>query len=125
MVWYFPAGDSLSLADIIAPDVAAVSAGDAAPSYADVFESFIRRIAPYLDREVVEQVSKVLTMMKDGKPCPASQVSVGSFAIGAMAMAMMHDLLAGNPIPSAPKLIIHSFKSHKTSIVDVSGSHGG
>jgi hypothetical protein len=29
-------------------------------------------------------------------------------------------MVAGNPIPEAPKLIIHSFKSHKTSVVDVS-----
>lgn len=122
LVWYFPAESSLTLTDILAPDIAGVSAGGAVPSYADVFASFIQRLAPHLDAEVVEQVSKVLTMMKDGKPCPASQVAVGSFAIGAMAMSMMHDLLAGNPIPSAPKLVLHSFRSYQTQIVDVSTS---
>jgi hypothetical protein len=85
-----------------------------------VFSSFIGRIAPHLDREVVLQVGKVLSLMKDGKPCPASQVAVGSFAIAAMALSMIHDVLAGNPVPSAPELIIHSFKSHRTSIVDPS-----
>lgn len=125
LVWYFPAGSGLSLAELIAPDVQSVSAaGAGAPTYVDVFASFIRRIAPYLDVEVVQQVSYVLTKMKDGKPCPASQVAVGSFAIGAMAISMMHDLLAGNPIPSAPNLVIHSFKSHQTRIVDVSASSG-
>ena len=119
LVWYFPAGSSLTLTDILAPDIAGVSAGGAVPSYADVFASFIQRLAPHLDAEVVEQVNKVLTMMKDGKPCPASQVAVGSFAIGAMAMSMIHDLLAGNPIPSAPKLVLHSFRSYQTQIVDV------
>lgn len=120
LVWYFPAGSSLSLADIIAPDIAAVSAdAEVGHNYADVFASFIQRIAPHLDVDVVEQVTKVLTMMKDGKPCPASQVAVGSFAIGAMAMSMMHDVLAGHPVPAAPKLIVHSFKSHQTKIVDV------
>lgn len=122
LVWYFPAGSSVTLTDILAPDIAGVSAGGAVPSYADVFASFIQRLAPHLDAEVVKQVSKVLTMMKDGKPCPASQVAVGSFAIGAMAMSMMHDLLAGNPIPSAPKLVLHSFRSYQTQIVDVSTS---
>lgn len=122
LVWYFPAESSLTLTDILAPDIAGVSAGGAVPSYADVFASFIQRLAPHLDAEVVEQISKVLTMMKDGKPCPASQVAVGSFAIGAMAMSMMHDLLAGNPIPSAPKLVLHSFRSYQTQIVDVSTS---
>lgn len=122
LVWYFPAESSLTLTDILAPDITGVSAGGAVPSYADVFASFIQRLAPHLDAEVVEQVTKVLTMMKDGKPCPASQVAVGSFAIGAMAMSMMHDLLAGNPIPSAPKLVLHSFRSYQTQIVDVSTS---
>ena len=120
LVWYFPAGSSLALTDILAPDIAGVSAGGAVPSYADVFASFIQRLAPHLDAEVVEQVSKVLTMMKEGKPCPASQVAVGSFAIGAMAMSMIHDLLAGYPIPSAPKMVIHSFRSYQTKIVDAS-----
>jgi len=122
LVWYFPADSPLSLADLIAPDVSRVSAGSggAMPSYVDVFASFIGRIAPHLDRQVVEQVTYVLTMMKDGKPCPASQVAVGSFAIGAMATSMIHDLLAGNPLPAAPKLVVHSFKSHQTKIVDVS-----
>ncbi|MFT5644863.1 MAG: molybdopterin/thiamine biosynthesis adenylyltransferase [Janthinobacterium sp.] len=121
LVWYFPANSSTTLGDILAPDVAAASeANGAGFSYADVFTSFIQRLAPYLDLEVVEQVSKVLTMMKDGKPCPASQVAVGSFAIGAMALSMMHDMLAGHPVVSASKLLIHSFKSQQTSIVDLS-----
>lgn len=120
LVWYFAADGTLSLADTIAPDIEQVKQGaEAAPSYADVFASFIQRIAPHLDREVVEQVSRVLTLMKDGKPCPASQVAVGSFAIGAMAMSMIHDLLAGTPVPAAPKLVIHSFRSHKTTILDL------
>ena len=120
LVWYFPAGSSLSLGDILAADTPpADPLSGAAPGYAEVFESFIRRLAPYLDAEVMEQIAHVLTLMKDGKPCPASQVAVGSFAIGAMATSMMHDLLAGNPLPAAPKLIVHSFKSHQSRIVDV------
>lgn len=125
LVWYFPAGSGPSLADIIAPDVAgAAQTAEAAPAYADVFASFIQRLAPHLDRQVVEQVGRVLTLMKDGKPCPASQVAVGSFAIGAMAMALIHDLLACNPLPAAPKLLVHSFKSHQTKILDLSVASG-
>lgn len=120
LVWYFPADSGPSLADIIAPDVAGVTQGNETPAYADVFASFIQRIAPHLDEQVVEQVSRVLTLMKDGKPCPASQVAVGSFAIGAMAMSMIHDLLAGDPPPAAPKLLVHSFKSQKTTTIDLS-----
>lgn len=120
LVWYFPAGSDLALPDILAPDLAdASNYGGNAPSYADVFARFIRRIAPSLDKEVVEQISNVLTLMSEGKPCPASQVAVGSFAIGAMAMSMVHDMLAGNPVPAATQLVVHSFKSHMTKIIDV------
>ena len=123
LVWYFPADTALTLADILAKDVASVAqAGNAAPAYADVFASFIERLAPHLDRQVVEQVGKVLTLMKDGKPCPASQVAVGSFAIGAMAMSMIHDVLAGHPVPSSPKLIVHSFKSLQSKIIDLTNA---
>jgi molybdopterin/thiamine biosynthesis adenylyltransferase len=120
LVWYFPGDNSVSLADIIAPDVASVSANSgAAPAYADVFGAFVKRVAPYLDRQVVEQIGRVLALMKDGKPCPAPQVAVGSFAIGAMAMSMIHDLFAGKPVPAAPKLVVHSFSSHQSKIVDL------
>lgn len=121
LVWYFAPGSGLSLADLLAPDVADASgASGETPSYAEVFARFIRRITPYLDQEVVDQVTNVLTLMREGKPCPASQVAVGSFAIGAMAMSMVRDVLAGNPVPSAPKLIVHSFKRHESCIIDVS-----
>ncbi len=120
LVWYFPADAAFSLADILAPDmVQAHPQGGSAATYAEVFASFIQRLAPFLDVGVVEQVTHVLTRMKDGKPCPASQVAVGSFAVGAMAMTMIHGLLAGEPLTASPKLIIHSFKSQQTRVVDL------
>jgi molybdopterin/thiamine biosynthesis adenylyltransferase len=124
LVWYFPAHGPVSLVDILAPDLAgaAAAAGEGGPAYADVFGSFVRRLAPYLDDNVVEQVSRVLQLMKEGRPCPASQVAVGSFAIGAMATAMMHDMLAGHEPPAAPRLVLHSFQRHRTTIVDLAGT---
>ncbi len=121
LVWYFPPDGPAALADVLAPQVeaAATDAGGAQPSYADVFARFVERIAPYLDAEVVEQVGKVIALMKDNKPCPASQVAVGSFAIGAMAMSMIHDVLAGHPVPASPKLLVHSFRSHQVQLVDL------
>lgn len=118
LVWYFKASDPISLADIIAGDVEASGGADAA-TYADVFARFISRLAPYLDGEVVEQVSHVLKLMKEGRPCPASQVAVGSFAIGAMSASMMVDMLAGRPVPAAPQLVVHSFRSYKTTLIDL------
>lgn len=121
LVWYFPASSPLSLADLIAPDIERVRAagGGDASSYVDVFAAFIGRLVPYLDTQVVEQITEVLARMKDGKPCPASQVAVGSFSIGAMAASMIHDLLAGNPVVSAPSLVLHSFKRHLSQIVNI------
>jgi hypothetical protein len=121
LVWYFPASSALSLADLIAPDIERVRAagGGDASSYVDVFAAFIGRLVPYLDTQVVEQITEVLARMKDGKPCPASQVAVGSFSIGAMAASMIHDLLAGNPVVSAPSLVLHSFKRHLSQIVNI------
>jgi hypothetical protein len=121
LVWYFPASSPLSLADLIAPDVERVKAagGGDASSYVDVFAAFIGRLVPYMDVQVVEQITEVLTRMKDGKPCPASQVAVGSFSIGAMATSMIHDLLAGNPVVAAPSLVLHSFKRHLSQIINI------
>jgi len=121
LVWYFPASSPLSLANLIAPDVERVAAASEghAPSYVDVFAAFIGRLVPYLDKEVVEQITEVLTRMKDGKPCPASQLAIGSFSIGAMAVSMMHDLLSGRPVVSAPSLVLHSFKRHLSQVVDI------
>jgi hypothetical protein len=116
----------MSLVDIVAADVAsATREGGSEPSYAAVFASIIKRISLHLDAQVVEQIAKALTIMEDGKPCPASQVSVGSFTIAAMAVSMMHDLLAGEPVPAAPIMVIHSFKNHQTKFVDISASSGG
>lgn len=117
-VLYFPAGSGMSLADVIAPDLenAGITGG---ASYANVFAKVIERIAVHLDQQVVEQVAKALTIMEDGKPCPASQVAVGSFTIAAMAVSMMHDVLAGEKVPCAPEMVIHSFKHHQTKLVNI------
>jgi hypothetical protein len=121
LVWSFPPTASISLVDILAPDVSSLAAnGGEAPSYADVFALFVQRIAPHLDKEVVVQIGRVLTLMKEGKPCPAPQVAVGSFAIGAMATSMIHDLLSGNLPTDEPQLIIHSFKSHRSTHLTMS-----
>ncbi len=121
LVWYFPASSPLSLADMIAPDVERVAAASEGhvPSYVDVFAAFIGRLVPHLDQEVTEQITDVLTRMKDGKPCPASQVAIGSFSIGAMAASMIHDLLSGRPVISAPNLVLHSFKRHLSQIINI------
>lgn len=117
LVWYFPADGHVTLPRLLLRDVEA--AGGAEASYADVFAGFVQRIARHLDAEVVEQIARVLTLLKEGRPCPAPQVAVGSFAIAAMAMSMIHDMLAGRELPAAPALLIHSFRQHRSTIVNV------
>ncbi|MCC2955074.1 ThiF family adenylyltransferase [Massilia sp. IC2-477] len=117
-VLYFPAGTSASLADVIAHDVQhAQGEGDA--SYANVFGKIMGRIGAHLDRQVVEQVAKALTIMEDGRPCPASQIAVGSFTVAALAVAMMHDMLAGMDVPASPNMVVHSFRNHTTKLVNI------
>lgn len=121
LVWYFPAHGPVSLSDMLAADLQALGGPEGGgASYAEVFAAFVQRIAPSLDEEVVEQIGRVLSLLKEGKPCPAPQVAVGSFAVAAMAGTMMQDMLAGREIPSAPAFVVHSFRRHLSQVVDIS-----
>lgn len=118
-VLYFPADASGSLTEIIAHDVSqATTEGDA--SYSNVFGKIMARIGAHLDPQVVEQVRRALTIMEDGRPCPASQLAVGSFTVAALAVSMMTDLLAGLPVPQSPNIVVHSFRNHVTKLIDIS-----
>ena len=117
-VIYFPAGSGSSLLTLIGNDVAAAEAEGQA-SYADVFKRIIDRMGRHLDAQVVEQIGKALTIMEDGRPCPASQVSVGSFTLGALATTLLHDILAGMPVPTAPHMVVHSFRQHATKLISL------
>ena len=118
-VLYFPADSNASLADIIAADVRSAQ-GEGEASYAAVFGKIMGRIGAHLDSQVVAQVSKALTIMEDGRPCPASQIAIGSFTVAAQAVAMMHDMLAGLAVPSSPTMVVHSFRNHCTKLIDIS-----
>lgn len=121
-VCFFPGDSDLSLVDLIAHDVKSAAAAEGnEPSYAAVFAKIIERIGEHLDAQVVEQIGRALTIMEDGKPCPASQIAVGSFTLAALAVSMMHDFLAGRAIPTAPDMVIHSFRNHTTKLVNLAG----
>lgn len=115
LVWYFPAGGAVTLPMLLRDDVS--RAGGAEAAYSDVFASFVERIAPHLDEEVVVQIARVLTLLKEGRPCPAPQVAVGSFAVASLAASMIHDMLSGQPLPEAPSMVIHSLRTHTTRVV--------
>jgi molybdopterin/thiamine biosynthesis adenylyltransferase len=118
-VLYFPPHSGLSLPEILQRDVAAAAAAGNL-NYTAVFGRVMARIGAHLDRQVVEEVSKALTIMEDGTACPASQIAVGSFTVGAMAVSMMHDMLAGMEVPASPHMVVHSFRNHVTKLIDIS-----
>ena len=74
-------------------------------SYLDVFKEFLMGIKDKLDPSVLYAVSKALTIMADGKPCPASQVAPGAFAVGSLAGAIVYRIVAGLPVKQAPEMI--------------------
>jgi len=119
-VLYFPAESGNSLPEILQRDIDAAAA-DGNLTYTEVFGRVMARIGAHLDRQVMEEVSKALTIMEDGTTCPASQIAVGSFSVAALAIAMMHDMLAGLEVPSAPNMVVHSFRNHVTKQIDIAG----
>lgn len=119
-VLYFPPGSGKSLPEILQKDVEAAAA-EGNLNYTAVFGRVMGRIGAHLDRQVMEEVAKALTIMEDGTACPASQIAVGSFSVAALAMAMMHDMLAGLEVPASPNMVIHSFRNHVTKLVNIAG----
>lgn len=117
-VMYFPPGSGNSLPAILQRDVEAAAA-EGNLSYTAVFQRVMARIGAHLNQQVREEVAKALTIMADGTACPASQIAVGSFSVAALAMAMMHDMLAGMEVPAAPHMVIHSFRDHVTKLVNI------
>ncbi len=75
-------------------------------SYVKVYAPLIERLKGQLDDEVFAVVSKALTFMQDGTPCPASQVSPGTFSVGAMGATLAVRILSGSAIVPAPELLL-------------------
>lgn len=120
LIWYFPPGCELPIADALHDDIVAASVGRDTPiTYADVYAPFVTRLKPFLDDEVSADILKVLAKMRDGEPCPASQVAPGLYTVAAMATSAMRDVLSGASYPSSPTLLIHSLKGHETRHVHV------
>ncbi len=74
--------------------------------YTVAFAAVMQRLAAHLDPTVVEVVKRALTVMEDGRPCPASQVAPGAFTVAALAGSLVHRLMAGLPVHEAPELMI-------------------
>jgi molybdopterin/thiamine biosynthesis adenylyltransferase len=109
---YFPAGGSYSFRRLFGlPETGPI---DHIP-YPVAFAGVMQRMAAHLDPAVVAVVQKALTVMEDGRPCPASQVAPGAFAVAALAGSVVHRLLAGLPVRPAPELLIADMPTVLTS----------
>lgn len=118
LVWYLPPDAEVTWPSLLAEDARKVlEAGGNPDVYHEVYISFIGRLADRLDKEVLDVVGSILEKMKEGKPCPAPQLAVGSFSSAALAVTMIHDLLAGRPVVSSPSLVLQSYRAMETKIV--------
>jgi molybdopterin-synthase adenylyltransferase len=75
-------------------------------SYTERFALVIQRLADKLDRDVVEAMARALTIMEDGRPCPAPHIAVGAATVAALATTMVLRLLAGRPVTAAPEMVL-------------------
>jgi molybdopterin/thiamine biosynthesis adenylyltransferase len=75
-------------------------------SYAERFAVVIERLAEKLDPDVVRAMAKALTIMEDGRPCPAPHVSVGAASVAALATTIALRVLGGRPVTAAPEMIL-------------------
>lgn len=100
---YFPVGAAVSFRSLFGlPETGSVGH----LSYVDTFALLIERLAQRLDPTVIAVVRKALTVMADGTPCPASQVSPGAYCVGALGATLAVRLLAGQAVVPAPHLLL-------------------
>ncbi|PCJ59502.1 MAG: thiamine biosynthesis protein ThiF [Planctomycetota bacterium] len=89
-------------------------------SYAEKYMSIIKHLAKYLNPQIVTEMSKALGFMEDGKPCPASQISPGSYTAGTLATTIVIKHLAGETIAAVPKIIMLDLATTiKESVIDL------
>jgi molybdopterin/thiamine biosynthesis adenylyltransferase len=74
-------------------------------SYVGQFMRVVERLEAELGDDVVAALKKTLTIMDDGKPCPAPHVSAGSWAVGSLAATIAARVLRGEAITPAPRMI--------------------
>jgi len=65
-------------------------------SYLEHFGNFLRSIEHLLDESIIKAMEKTFYIMKDGKPCPAPHLSVGSFTVAALCLKLVCGLIDQN-----------------------------
>jgi molybdopterin/thiamine biosynthesis adenylyltransferase len=75
-------------------------------SYVERFMHLVERLQGDLAEDVVTGLKRTLTIMDDGRPCPAPHVSAGSWAVGSLAATIAARILSAEPITPAPRMIL-------------------
>lgn len=75
-------------------------------SYIKHFANFFQHIAAHLDPQIVQAMSVALTVMEDGKPCPAPHVSPGSYSVATLALTAAARFMNGDLVCAAPTLML-------------------
>lgn len=109
---YFPVGTEWTFRKIFRVGEGEVVKDE---SYIEMFRPLVDRLADRLDPQVVEVVSKALTVMEDGTPCPAAQVSPGAFSVGALAATMVVRILEGKDVLASPQMVVADMPTSLTS----------
>ncbi|MDX1838041.1 ThiF family adenylyltransferase [Legionella taurinensis] len=70
--------------------------------YAFYFERLLTTLGLYLPEEVTRNLMGVLELMKEKRPCPASQVSAGAFAAASLCVTIVHRMLSEQTLVELP-----------------------
>jgi molybdopterin/thiamine biosynthesis adenylyltransferase len=101
--FYFPEKGKCTIRDLFdLPRTGSV----AGISYAERYIAFVKKIERHLDPMVVEQFFQVINLLKEGKPCPASQVAPGVACVAALAGTVAARVAGGLPVAHAPDMLM-------------------
>ncbi|QRN03348.1 hypothetical protein GH742_05415 [Legionella sp. MW5194] len=75
---------------------------NAPKEYAFYFERLLTTLGPNLPEEVTRNLMGVVELMKEKRPCPASQISVGAFAAASLCVTIVHRMLSGQTLVELP-----------------------
>jgi molybdopterin/thiamine biosynthesis adenylyltransferase len=69
------------------------------------FAMFVAGLEDRFGPAVVSAMSQAFTLMEDGTPCPAPQLSVGAYGVASLAVTMAVRILNGEPVVAAPDMV--------------------
>jgi molybdopterin/thiamine biosynthesis adenylyltransferase len=75
-------------------------------TYGEVFSGFFAALSHHFDESILKVMAKAFTLMEDGKPCPASQVVGGSYAVASLTMTILNQVLSEGHVMAAPTLLL-------------------